>query len=51
MGNGTRLGGTSLAVVHGLGHCTSGSPSSSRSVNTKAVASIPTLHLLTSVIK
>ena len=36
-----------MHVVHDLGHNTSGSPSSSGAVNTKAVASVPTLTLLT----
>ena len=43
--------GTGGYVVHDVGHYTSDSPSSSGAVNTKAVASVPTLTLLTSVIK
>ena len=38
-------------VVHNLGCCTSGSPSSSGAVNTKTVASVPVSTLLTYVIK
>ena len=43
--------GTGWEVVHDVRHCTSGSPSSSGAVNTKAVASVQISILLTSVIK
>ena len=42
---------TRWAVMHGVGHCTSGSSFSSGAVNTKEVASVPISTLLTSFIK
>ena len=43
--------GTGVYAVHDVGCLPSGSPSSSGEVNTKAVASVPTLTLLASLIK
>ena len=43
--------GTGWEVVHNVGHCTSGSPSSSGAVNTKTVTFVPISTLLTSLIR